>query len=123
MIRRDAFERILASLHEAAMDDARLSTASALIDDALGVHGNCLAVRRRDIPGKTFRIYYARFLLPRDSGTVNGNASTSMRYFPLDERIPRLRLQLPDSQLVHMADLFTEEELKTSASIQRFLDP
>ena len=43
MIKRDAFERILASVHEAALDDTRWSSASALIDDALGVHGNCLA--------------------------------------------------------------------------------
>ena len=43
MINQEAFERILASMHEAALDDSRWSSASALIDDALGVHGNCLA--------------------------------------------------------------------------------
>ena len=57
---REAFEHILASLHEAALDDTHWPAASALIDDALGVHGNCLvygdANSREDI-----RIYYAGF--------------------------------------------------------------
>ena len=35
----DAFERILASLYEAALDDARRAVASALIDEACGVGG------------------------------------------------------------------------------------
>ena len=34
-------------------------------------------------------------------------------YYPLDERVPRVR-QLPDSRLVHVPDLYTAEELKTS---------
>ena len=42
MSEREAFERILASLHEAAFDPARWSSASALIDEALGVHGNSM---------------------------------------------------------------------------------
>ena len=40
-------------------------------------------------------------------------------YYLLDERVPRL-VQLPDSQLVQMADLFTEGELKTSAVYNEF---
>ena len=34
-------------------------------------------------------------------------------YYPRDERIPRL-WQLPDSRLVHVKDLYTAEEMKTS---------
>ena len=34
-------------------------------------------------------------------------------YHPIDERVPRVR-QLPDSRLVHVHDLYTAEELKTS---------
>ena len=30
---------------------------------------------------------------------------------PLDERIPRVR-RLPDSQLVHVTDLYTDEEIQ-----------
>ena len=41
-------------------------------------------------------------------------------YYPLDERVPRLR-RLPDSQLVHVTDLYTEEELKTSVTYNEML--
>lgn len=36
-------------------------------------------------------------------------------YFPLDERIPRLR-RLADGEVTHVTDLYTEKELKTSAA-------
>ena len=117
MSEQEVFEHILASLHEAALDDTHWSTASALIDDALGVHGNCLvygdANSREDI-----RIDYAGFFY-RGERHREWEREYFDVYFPLDERIPRL-LQLPDSQLVHMADLFTEEELKTSAVYNDF---
>ena len=114
---REAFEHILASLHEAVLDDTHWPTASALIDDALGVHGNCLvygdANAREDI-----RIYYAGFFYHGERHCEWEREYFDV-YFPLDERIPRL-LQLPDSQLAHMADLFSEEELKTSAVYNDF---
>ena len=34
-------------------------------------------------------------------------------YYPHDERVPRIR-RLPDSQMVHIPDLYTDQELKTS---------
>ena len=40
MSEEDAFERILASLHEAALDPVRWPSTAALIDEALGTHGN-----------------------------------------------------------------------------------
>ena len=113
----DTFERILASLHEAALDDTHWPSASALIDDTLGVHGNCLvygdAHSREDI-----RIDYAGFFY-RGERRHEWEREYFDVYFPMDERVPRL-LQLPDSQLVHMADLFTGEELKTSALYNDF---
>lgn len=117
MISQEAFERILSLMHEAALDDTHWPTASALIDDALGVHGNCLvygdANSREDI-----RIYYAGFFYHGQRHPEWEREYFDV-YFPLDERIPRL-LQLPDSRLVHMTDLFTEEELKTSAVYNDF---
>ena len=41
---QDAFERILASLHDAMLDDARWPAVSALIDEACGIEGNDLLV-------------------------------------------------------------------------------
>ena len=38
----EAFERILASLHEVAVDHVHWSTATSLIDDALRAHGSSM---------------------------------------------------------------------------------
>jgi len=108
---RDTFDRILATLHEAALDDTRWPAASALIDDALRTEGNSLVVGA-DQPGEGVRIFYAGFFYRGER-----NTAWERRYFddyyPRDERIPRLRA-LPDSQLVHCRDLYTDEELKHS---------
>ena len=113
MSERDAFDRILALLHEAALDDAHWPTASGLIDATLRAHGNALVCgdghTREDI-----QIYFAGFYyrghrhreLERDYFEV---------YYPRDERIPRLRA-LTDSRLVHVTDLYTEEELHNSVT-------
>ena len=111
MSEQDAFERILTSLQEAAMDDARLSTASALIDDALGVYGNCMAVGDLHSRADT-QVYLARFFYQGYRHHEFEREYFDV-YFPLDERLPRLR-QVPDSQLFHFSDLFSEEEQKTS---------
>ena len=42
MSQRDAFDGVLASLHEAVFDDARWPAASALIDEACRIKGNML---------------------------------------------------------------------------------
>ena len=41
---QDAFERILASLHDATLDAVQWPTTSALIDEACGMQGNSLIV-------------------------------------------------------------------------------
>ena len=108
---RDAFDRILGSLHEAALDEALFPAASALIDEALGAKGNSL-VFGAGRPGEGVQIFYAGFFYRGQR-----NRELERRYFevyyPRDERIPRLR-GLPDSQLVHCRDLYTDAELKRS---------
>ena len=107
---RDAFERILASLYEAMLDDRHWPATSALIDEACGITGNALMVGegpKEDIRALFVGLYYRgqrRTDLEREYLEV---------YHPIDERIPRVR-QLPDSRLVHNRDLYTAEELKTS---------
>ena len=107
---QDAFERILASLYDAMLDDTRWPAASALIDEACGITGNCLAVGegpKDDVRDLFVGLYYRgqrREDLEREYLEV---------YYPIDERLPRVR-QLPDSRLVHITDLYTAEELKTS---------
>ena len=111
MSEQDTFDRILTSLHEATLDDAHWSAASALIDEACGAKGNNLvygAGRSVD----DVRIFLARFFY-RGQRHEEFEREYFAVYHPLDERLPRLR-HLPDSQLVHVTDLFTDEELKTS---------
>ena len=111
MSEREAFERILASLHEAALDHARWSSASALIDEALGAHGSSMVFGDGDC-AEDIRIYLAwSFFRGRRLREVEREYFEV--YYPLDERVPRVRY-LPDSELFHITDLCTEEELKTS---------
>ena len=118
MIRREAFELILASLHEAAMDDTRWSSVSALVDDALRVHGNSLAVG--DIhTGEDIEFYFTGVFF-------HGQRDLDMEreyfdiYYPRDERVPLVR-QLPDSQPAFISDLYSKEELRSSVVYNEYL--
>ncbi len=110
MSQQNAFKRILASLHEAMLDDTLWPGTSALIDEACGITGNTLLVGegpKDDIRAVFVGLYYRgqrREDLEREYLEV---------YHPIDERVPRFR-DLPDSRLVTIAELYTAEELKTS---------
>ena len=118
MSEREAFERILDSLHEAALDRARWSSASALIDEALGTHGSSMVFGDGDC-AEDIRIYFAwSFFRGRRLRKLQREYFEV--YYPLDERVPRVR-HLPDGQLFHITDLYTEQELKTSAAYNELL--
>ena len=51
MSEQSAFERIVASLHDAMLDDSHWPATSALIDEACGVDGQCPHGRRRPEEG------------------------------------------------------------------------
>ena len=114
---QDAFERILASVYDAMLDDARWPAASALIDEACGLTGNDLMVGEG--PKDDVR---ARFV----GGYCRGQRREDLEreyledYHPTDERVPRFR-QLPDGRLVHVKVLYTAEELKTSPTYNEIL--
>ena len=107
---RDAFERILASLYEAMLDESGWAATSALIDETCDLTGNALTVGEGPITeGRTHFVglYY------RGQRRPDMEREYLEVYYPIDERIPRLR-QLPDSRLVRIADLYTADELKAS---------
>ena len=108
---RDAFDRILVSLHKATLNDTHWPVASALIDEACGTKGNLLVHGEGDSPD-AMRVFVARFVR-RGRRDKEFERDYFNIYHPIDERLPRLR-RLPDSQLVHAAELFTCEEQKTS---------
>ena len=103
---QDAFERILSSLHDAMLDDIHWSATSALIDEACGMQGNSLFV------GDDVRVLYAGAYY-RGEHREDYEREYLTVYHPIDECVPRIR-QLPDSRLVHITELYTEQELKTS---------
>ena len=106
----DAFERILASLHEAVLDDARWPAASAVIDEACGAAGNALTVGEGTGGGD--RIHFAR-LLYRGECRQELAREYFEAYYPHDAGMRRL-MDRPEGRLVHLPDLWTEEERRTS---------
>ena len=113
MSERESFERILASLHETALDRARWPSASGLIDEALGTHGSSLTCAEGEAEAGV-RIHFTRTCL-------RGNRRQDLErlyfetYYSRDERVPRVR-RLPHGRLFHIASLYTEEEMRTSAA-------
>ena len=110
MSQQDAFERVVASLHEATLDDSLWDRTSGLIDDACRSMGNQM-VFCDDSAGRT-GVLFARFCL-RGQRHKEAEIEYYNRFFATDEHVPRL-WQLPDSRIVPVTDLFSEEELKTS---------
>ena len=107
---QDAFDRILASLYEAMLDDTQWQTTSALIDEACGMQGNALVVTEgpEDDIRTLFVGLYRQGQRHEDWGRL-----WLETYLPIDECVPRFQ-QLPDSRVVHTTALYTAEELKTS---------
>ena len=114
---QDAFDRILAALYDAMLDDGLWPATSALIDEACGIHGNTLLFGRgvKDQVRVTCAGFYFRG--QRHEDLMREYLGV---YHPIDERIPRFR-QLPDSHLVHMSALYTAAELQTSPTYNESL--
>ena len=118
MSEREAFDRLVVSLSDAAIDDTRWPATSALIDEACRVNGNFLTYGY----GNSFddvQILFSQ-LLYRGQRHEELEREYFDVYYRWDERVPRLR-QLPDSQVVHVRDTYTEEELKPSPTYNDML--
>ena len=113
----DTFNRILTLLHDAMLDDAHWPAASALIDGALETKGNALLVGEASEDG--IRVVFASYYW-RGERRQDLEREYLENYHPWDERVPRLR-KLPDSKLVHVTDLYTQQEMKTSPTFNEFL--
>ena len=111
MSKQDLFERILMSLHAAVLDDSEWSTTSRHIDEFCESEGNFLVFCDGDLPDK-IDVFFSR-LCYRGQRNEELEREYFEVYHPVDERIPRIR-QLPDSQVVSVRSLFTEEEIKHS---------
>ena len=111
MSQRYAFGRILAALHEAALDSDAWTGAAALIHEALGVHGSTLACGDGESE-EDFQLYFMWFCL-------HGERRTDLERlwwetgFPADRTVTRCR-HLPFDRTTHITDLYTEDELRTA---------
>lgn len=106
----DSFDRILSSLNEASFDDGLWPATSALIDKACGAKGNGLIVAEGE--GDDTRILFSG-LYRRGERRLDLERLYFDNYYPIDECVPRL-LELSDGKVVHMTELYTQEEMKTS---------
>lgn len=113
MSERDAFDRVVASLQEAALDDACWPAAFGLVDDVLRADGNSLGFGA-GTPEEGIRIYYAGFFRGGQR-LVESEREYFDVYYPQDERAARVR-RLPDSKVLPFKSMYTDAELKTSAT-------
>ena len=118
MSRHDLFERLLSSLHEAMLDDAYWPVASGLMDEACGSKGNIL------VSGEGETADEGGIFLARCCYRGQRHEDYETEYFRVyhhrDERGPRLR-QLPDSKIVSVKELYTEEEKRSSIAYNEML--
>ena len=117
MSQQDLFEQALASLHEAALDDAVWPATSALLDEACGAVGNAVFVSAG--LGADARVLFGE-LYYRGQRHQELEREYMELHHPWDERVPRVR-RLPDSKLVHIPVVYTEQELKTSPTYNEAL--
>ena len=115
---RDSLDSLLATLYDAALDDVHWPAAHALMDEACGITKSALVVANGRSQADS-RILFARF--SRRGGRDQDCEQLYFdAYYPLDERIPRIA-QLPDGRLAPMGELYTDQELQTSAAYNETL--
>lgn len=111
------FERCVAALQDAALDDAAWPRALALIADAGGLRSSHLAVV--DAGEKGPKYVFGMWRGP--GGALDAlEREYAESYFAGDERVPRL-LMMPAGSLVHVADLYTAREQSASPTYNEFL--
>lgn len=118
MNRQDEFDRIVDSLNEAMLEEARWQDASARMDEAIGSHGSILAFGTEHSTGE-IEMFFAR-IFSRGVDRSDLTRRYFHNYYPNDEHLPRLRV-LPDSKIAHIDELFTEQERKTSRTYNEAL--
>ena len=118
MSRDELYERVLASLHDAAFDDDLWPRASALIDELQGSKGNTLF--SGDVgDDDTLKTFFFRICY-RGQRHPEWERKYSEVYHPIDERVPSWR-RLGDSRITHVEELFAGLETKNSVVYNEWL--
>ena len=115
---QDLFASVLGSLHDAALDDTQWPALSGRLDQLCGMKGSALGLGK----GRSWDDAQIHFLTFCSYGQRDEDLERFYfdNYYRYDERVPRLT-RLPDSRLVHITDLYTEKELKTSPAYNEAL--
>ena len=114
---QDKLAAVMEALHHAALDDALWPHTWALVGEACATRGHSLIVGEGF--GDDVKVHFAQF-------HQHGQRREDLErvyfevYHSRDERLPRLRL-LPDSEVVHVRDLYTEQELKSSPAYNEWM--
>lgn len=103
--------RIVQALSEAMLDDALWLGASAHIDRACGAWGGFLSIAE-DLTEDRVELYFARGF-SRGVDRADWMQEYFRNYYAEDEYLPRMR-RLPDSRIVPIRQLYTEQERTTS---------
>lgn len=109
----NVLEGAIGALNKAMLDDAQWPWASSVIDEAIGSKGSMLTFGE-DHPGGSIEIYFSR-CFSRGVDRSDWQREYFRDYHARDEHLPRLRV-LPDSKIVPLVELFSQEELETSAT-------
>ena len=118
MSRQDLFDKLLASLHDAMLDDAKWPVASSLVDELCESQGNILVSGEGGL-GTDLEVYFARCCY-RGERHEEFEDEYFRIYHHIDERGPRLR-RLPDSRITSIEELYTDEEKRTSVAYNEML--
>ena len=116
---QDPFDRTLALLHEATLDDTRWLDAACQLNETCRTRGSALVLVDGCSPAD-MECCFIRFAL-------NGQRREDWErkyledYFPWDPRVARV-LQMPYGELVHTPDLYTEREKRNSPAYEALLD-
>ena len=111
MNQQDPYTRIVKLLNEAMLDDACWPEVSALIDEAFGAKGNILTFADEPTQGDV-QIFFTKCYY-RGVDRSAWLREYFRDYYPEDQLPARVRA-LPDAKIVRVADLFSEEERRTS---------
>lgn len=117
MSEQEMFERTLVSLSEAALDDSKLVSAAAMINDLIGATGHSIAYGD---PGSTLtpEVFFARFFAGTER-RQDWERAYFAEYWQRDECLPRV-LTLPDGELDFTGDLYTDQEKRVSPAYNEF---
>ena len=117
MAAEDRFQCVLEELYKAALGDVSWVSVAARINDMVRANGHSVTCVEVDAGGES-EIRLARFFV----GTQRRDDLQGLYfgdYYWRDEAIPRLA-GLRDGELVHKSDLYTDQEMKTSAAYNEF---